>query len=229
MERRFYDLNIPFGDNIQEIIERVEKLDFSGICIVSDLENLENNLREIKRLNERTEIDLITGVLIKENIEKTAREVRSKVEIVFVSGGNYEINRTACSSNYVDVLCHPEKGRYDCGIDHICCRGAKEHNTFIELNFRELLTATGMEKIRELNKMKELLRLCIRTKTNFIVNSGAVEVFELRSGRELSALSFALGANLYDALLANSVLPEKLITKNREKLNQPLKGVELNY
>lgn len=229
MERRFYDLNVPFGENIQEIIKRAEKLDFSGICIVSDLENLENNLKEIKKLNEKTDLDLITGVLIKENIEKTARNVRDKVEIVLVSGGDYEINRAACSSTYVDILCHPERGRYDCGVDHICCKEAREHNTFIELNFRELLTATGMEKIRELNKMKEIIRLCIRTKTNFIVNSGALDVFELRSGRELSALSFALGANLYDALLANSILPEKLITKNREKLNQPLKGVELNY
>ncbi|MCK4428795.1 MAG: hypothetical protein KAU95_00345, partial [Candidatus Aenigmarchaeota archaeon] len=202
-----------------------EKLNLEGICIVSGLNNLENNLEKIKTLNEKSELNIATGVMIKEDIEKKSKELRRKVELIFVSGGDYEINRTACSSHYVDILCHPNKGRYDCGIDHVCCNEAKAHNTVIELNFRELLTAQGMEKIRELNKLKNMLRLCIKTKANFIVNSGAVDIFELRSGRELSALSFTLGATLYDALAANSEIPRKLIAKNREKMNQPLKGV----
>ena len=228
MERKFYDLNISFDKNF---VQRAKKLGLSGICLVANSkENIEDYLEKIKEIKKNeTNIDIITGILIDEKADKIlkiAKNVRRKVELVLVSGGNYEINRIACSSDYIDILCHPDKGRQDPGIDHICCREAREHDTIIELNFRELLTATGMEKIRELNKMKEIIRLCNKTKAKFIVNSGATNIFELRGGRELCSLSFCLGASLYDSLLANSEIAEKLILKNREKLNKKIAGVE---
>ena len=231
MEHKFYDLNASV--NIENLLERAELLGLTGICpVINSNENLEKYLTKIRELRKKTDLDLITGVLIQEdqnNILKKAKELRRKVEVILVSGGNYEVNRLACSSDYVDILCHPEKGRHDSGLDHICCREAKIHNTIIELNFRELLLSEGMERIKELNKMKEILRLCLRFKTRFIVNSGARELYELRSGKELSSLSFCLGAEMYDALSANSELPEKLIFKNREKMKQPLDSVYIEY
>lgn len=231
MEHKFYDLNASV--NIENLLERAETLGLTGICpVINSNGNLEEYLIKIKELRKKTNLDLITGVLIQENpnnLLKKAKELRRKFEIILVSGGNYEINRLACSSDYIDILCHPEKDRYDSGLDHICYREAKIHNTIIELNFRELLLSKGMERIKELNKMKEILRLCLKLKTKFIVNSGATEIFELRSGKELSSLSFCLGAEMYDALIANSELAEKLIFKNREKLKQPFDSVYVEY
>jgi len=228
MEHRFYDLNVAFYN--EHLLERAEYLGLSGICIVArSTDNIDEYLEKIKKIREGTKIDVVTGVLIEEKPNKIlglAKTLRRKVELILVSGGDYETNRMACSSDYVDILCHPEKGRKDPGVDHICCREAKEHNTIIELNFRELISAIGMERIRELNKMKEIVRLCNKTKAKFIVNSGAKNIFELRSGRELSSLSFCSGASMQDALIANSEIPEKLISINREKLKQPIKGVE---
>ncbi len=228
MEHRFYDLNIQFYE--ENLLERVKKLGLIGICIVAkSTENINEYLEKIKRIKGTTDLEIITGVLIEEKADKVlglAKSLRRKVELILVSGGNYETNRIACSSNYVDILCHPERGRKDLGIDHICCREAREHNTLIELNFRELITSTGMDKIKELNKMKEIVRLCNKTKAKFIVNSGAKNIFELRCGRDLSSLSFCSGASLEDALLANSEFPEKVVSVNREKLKQPLEGVE---
>jgi RNase P/RNase MRP subunit p30 len=227
MERVFYDLNVSFYN--ENLLERIKYLGLGGICIVaSQTEDIDGYLEKIKMLRENTNVDIITGILIEEKADKVlglAKSLRRKMELILVSGGDYETNRIACSSNYVDILCHPEKGRRDVGVDHICCREAREHNTIIELNFRELITATGMDKIRELNKMKEIVRLCNKTNAKFIVNSGAKNVFELRSGRDLSSLSFCSGASLQDALLANSDIPEKLVSMNREKLKQPLDSV----
>ncbi len=228
MEHRFYDLNIQFYE--ENLLERVKKLGLIGICIVAkSTENINEYLEKIKRIKESTDLEIITGVLIEEKPGKVlgiAKSLRRKVELILVSGGNYETNRISCSSNYIDILCHPERERKDPGIDHICCREAREHNTLIELNFRELITSTGMDKIKELNRMKEIVRLCNKTKAKFIVNSGAKNIFELRGGRELSSLSFCSGATLQDALIANSELPEKLVSVNREKIKQPLEGVE---
>lgn len=229
MERGFYDLNVSFFD--EDLLRRAEYLGLAGICIVaSPTENIEDYLEKIRRLREKANIDIITGVLIDEkpgNIIGLVRNLRRKVELILVSGGDYEINRIACSSDYVDILCNPGKGRKDPGIDHICCREAREHSVLIELNFRELLKSQGMDRIRELNKMKEIVRLCTKARTNFIVNSGAKEIFDLRGGRELSSFSFCSGASLADSLMANSELAERIVTKNREKMKQPLDSVFL--
>lgn len=230
-ERKFYDLNVVFGEENGPIIERAKKLGLSGICLVhtcSDGQRLEEYLTKLDQLrgDAGPEIELISGVLLKgANLEKIAKEIRRRVDVILASGGDYEINRMACSSDYIDILCHPEKGRRDCGIDHICCKEARDHNTLLEINFREILVSQAGQRIKKLNQMKEILRLCLKTKSPFIVNSGAREMWELRGGRELSSVSYALGAQLYPALVSNSELSERLVKLNREKKRQPLSGV----
>lgn len=227
MEHKFYDFNV--GSMDEKIIRRAELLDLSGLCLLTNsTENLSQYFDKINSLREKTNLDLITGLLIDEsagNAIKLAKTYRRNFELILVLGGSYETNRAACASEYVDILCCPQRGRMDSGIDHICCREARENNTVIELNFRDLLFSSGMERIREMNKMKEILRLCLKLNTNFIVNSGAKSVSELRGGRELSSLSFCLGASIQDSLLANTELAEKLVLENRKKLNQPLGSV----
>jgi len=233
MEHRFFDLNIEFSKNWKEIIKRAEKLELAGIClVVNSKENLEEYHEIIEEIKRNTKLEIIKGLLIDENkdkITKIAKKNRRDFELILVKGGSYEINRFACSSQYIDILSNPGSGRKDCGIDHICCKDAKEHEVLIELNFREILKVSGIDKIKELNKMKEILRLCKRFNTNFIVNSGAKDVYELRGGRELASLSYSLGASLEESLFANSELPLKLIQKNRNKIFQILKGVDLEY
>jgi RNase P/RNase MRP subunit p30 len=230
-ERKFYDLNISFGENNKEIIKRAKNLGLSGICLVhkySESGAFLDYIGEILDLRENSPIDIVSGVMLTgDNIEKKAKELRRKVELILVYGGNYETNRLACESDYVDLLCHPEKGRRDCGIDHVCVREARAHNTLIELNFREILESPAGLRIKKLNLMKEVLRLCLKAKAPFIANSGAMDVWGMRGSRELSALSCSLGAQLYPALVSNSELPERLIGINRGKINQPLSGVYL--
>ncbi|OYT43757.1 MAG: hypothetical protein B6U88_00170 [Candidatus Aenigmarchaeota archaeon ex4484_56] len=228
MGRIFYDLHINPEEEVNRFIRRAEELGLGGICMVEDnFENIDNYLEKLKKLKENTKIDLITGFLINnENIEKIAKKIRRKFDLIFVSGGDYTVNRNACSSGYVDILCHPEKNRKDCGVDHICCKDAKENNVVIEVNFGELLRLEGLQKIKELNKLKEIVRICVKTKTNFIVNSGAKYIYEMRGGRELSSLSYSLGASLYEAIVANSELPMKIVSINREKKNNILNGMK---
>jgi ribonuclease P/MRP protein subunit RPP1 len=230
-ERKFYDLNVAFESDRAAIIRRAKELDLSGICLVHTYKcdlDLENYLKEIDKLRKMTDIDLISGVMLKgEEIEKTARKIRRKVDIILALGGEYSINRIACSSDYIDILSCPEKGRRDCGLDQVCCKEAKDHSTIIELNFNELLKLQGSKRIPELHMMKELVRLCLKSGAPFIVNSGAGTIWELRGGRELSALSCVLGAGSYPSITANSEIPERIIMQNRQKKEMPLKGVQI--
>lgn len=231
MDHRFYDLHVRFSEGWKEIVERAEYIGLSGIClVVSSKEDLENYFGEIEKVKKNTSLDVVKGILIEESkdkVVKLAKKHRKDFELVLVKGGDYELNRAACSCEYVDILSVPGKGRRDPGIDHICLKDAKENGVLMELSFRELLKAQGMDKIREMKKMKELLRLCMKTGVYFIVNSGAQNKWELRQGRELSSLSYCLGANQEEALYSNSDYAEKLVQENREKMSQPLKGVEV--
>jgi len=228
-DRNFYDLHVAFESNRKLMIERAQELELRGICFVhsyaSDSE-LESYLDEIRQLKEKTSLDLITGVMVSgDEMEKTAKKIRRSVELIFAYGGDYKANRTACSSDYIDILSCPERGRRDCGLDHVCCKDAREHDTFIEINFSQALNSHGFRRLRQLYLMKEAVRLCTKTQTPFIVNSGARNIWELRGGRELSSLSCVLGAGLYPSLVANSEAAEKLIAKNRQKFKMILKGV----
>ncbi len=229
MDHRFYDLHVRFSENWEEIIKRAEYIGLSGVClVVSSKEDLRNYFNVVKEIKKNTSLDVVEGILIEEendNIVKFAKKYRKEFELVLVKGGDYEINRSACSCEYVDILSVPGQGRKDSGIDHICLRDAKEKGVLIELKFNELLRAQGMDKIREIKKMKEIIRLCTKMKAHFIVNSGAENKWELRQGRDLSSLSYCLGANQEEALYSDYA--EKLIQKNREKISQPLKGVEI--
>lgn len=232
-DRKFYDLHTAFEGEKEAIIKRAEELELEGICLVhcyKGEKELQDYISEILKLREKSKVQIISGVMLYgDDMEKIAQKIRKKVDLLLAYGGKYNINRAACSSDLIDILCHPERERRDCGIDHICCKEAKEHNTIIELNFRRLLTSAGSRKVRELHLMKELVRLCTKTGAPFIVNSGARTPWELRGGRELAALSCALGANLYQSLVSNSEVPEKLISENRKRVTQPLRGVYLQY
>jgi RNase P/RNase MRP subunit p30 len=232
MDYKFFDLNVVFSENWREIIKRSKILQLAGICLVVNSKgNLEKYHRKVEEIKKETSLEIIKGLMIdenKDNIIKIAKEYRRKFDLILVKGGDYEVNRITCGSTYVDILSTPGKGRRDCGIDHICCKDARENDLLIELNFKELLTAQGMDRIHELNKMKEIIRLCKIFGTNFIVNSGAKSKCELRGGRELASLSYSLGASLEEALFVNTELPYKLIQENKNRTSQPLKGVHLD-
>jgi len=81
MEHKFYDLNASV--NIENLLERAEILGLTGICpVMNSNENLEKYLTKIRELRKKTDLDLITGVLIQEdqnNILKKAKELEEKL------------------------------------------------------------------------------------------------------------------------------------------------------
>ena len=231
MDHRFYDLHVKFSKEWKEIIKRAEYIGLSGVCFVaSSKDSLKSYFSTMEEIKRNTKLNVVKGILIEEEYEKivkVAKKYRREFELVLVKGGKYEINRIACSCEYVDILSAPSHGRKDPGIDHVCLRHAKENDVLMELNFMELVMAQGMDRIREIMKMKEVVRLCTKVGAGFIVNSGAWDKWGLRQGRELASLSYCLGANQEEALYSNSDYAEKLVEKNRKKMSQPLKGVEV--
>ncbi len=135
-----------------------------------------------------------------------------------VHGGDYEVNRAACENPLVDVLCHPELGRKDSGLDHVCLNAAAENRVAIEINFREILESYKRKRVYILSGMKKNVRLARKYGVKVATASGAVGRYGLRSGRELAAITHILGLELGDAINSVSAVPEEIIRINREKL-----------
>lgn len=217
----FYDLHVhtslSIGENtIDEIVDMAKKLDLSGIGIIRYYSS--GRLEELPK----SDIDLISAVMIKpetaDEMNEIAKKIRKKADLILVHGGNYDINRSACENSMVDILCHPELGRKDSGLDHICAKSAQENNVAIEINFREILESYKRHRIYNLSYIGKNISLCSKYGTKMIITSGSVSKWGMRSGRELASIAYLLGMELGNAIASVSTVPEELIKSNREKL-----------
>jgi ribonuclease P/MRP protein subunit RPP1 len=216
----FYDLHVCTSDTtgentIEEMSAWAKRLGLAGIGIIHFPEH------EPKPLPKK-DIDLISVALIKaphvDEVKGLIDKMRDKVEIIAVMGGNYDINRASCENPAVDILCSPEKGRTDSGLDHICARAAQENNVAIEINFHEVLEAYKRQRVRELSALRKNIMLCRQYEAPIITTSGAMTKWDLRAGRDLAALPALLGLELGKAIETISSKPEEIIKRNREKL-----------
>lgn len=215
----FYDLHVhtmlSIGENsVEEMAAMAKKLGLAGIGIVrysnQELPDVEG-------------IELISSIMLKPpkaaDLAGAAEKMRNKAEVLMVHGGDYDINRAACENPMIDVLCHPELGRKDSGLDHICVRAAHDNNVAIEINFREVLESYKRNRVYVLSSMKKNIDLCRKYETKIVTSSSAVTKWGLRSGRELSAIANLLGLELGKSIETTSAVPENIVKTNREKLS----------
>ncbi len=218
----FYDLHVhtsmSIGENtIDEMAEMGKRLGLTGIGVVRYY------TAGLPPLQEVDGIDIIPAVMLKatktDELNSLADKARNKTELLMVHGGDYDINRAACENHLIDVLCHPELGRKDSGLDHICVRAAHDNNVAIEINFREVLESYKRNRVYTLSSMKKNIELCRKYETNVVTSSSAVTRWGMRSGRELASLANLLGLELGRAIDTTSMIPERIIQYNREKLS----------
>ena len=217
----FYDLHVnsrlSIGENsVEEMAAMAKRLGLNGIGIVQHYPN-------ISEIDAIDDIDIVKCIMIKPNntgeLGEIAGKVRNKCEIIMVHGGSYDINRAACENSLVDVLCHPELGRKDSGLDHICIKAAHDNDVAMEINFHEILESSRKGRVYILSAMKKNTELCRRYETPVVTTSGAVTRWDLRSGRELSAITNILGLDLGSAIDSTSFIPDNMVKQNREKLS----------
>ncbi len=217
----FYDLHVhtslSIGENtVEEMAEMARKVGLTGIGVAR---YFNGKIGELPRIEG---VDIVSCVIIKSDnpadLAKSVGKARDKAEVVMVHGGDYDINRAACENPMVDILCHPELGRKDSGLDHVCLKAASENKVAIEINFREILESYKRRRIYILSGMKKNITLAKKYGTRIITASGAVNKWGMRSGRELSSFAYLLGADIGEAIGTTSTVPEEIIKINREKL-----------
>jgi ribonuclease P/MRP protein subunit RPP1 len=235
---KFYDLNIQSslsgGENsIEQIVDFAKRLGYSGIAICDNyqsLEKLDELKAEIAKVNG---IEVYAGVRINAKtvgeMKEILTKVREHVTVVVVSGGDYAINRAACEDPRVDILSHPEFGRYDSGLDEPCLEQAAVNKVAIEVNFRDILNSFRKTRSYLLQNIAQNITLCEQFKASFVVCSGASSVWDMRNPRDMVALVNFLGTDIVNAFSSVSSTPIQILLENSKTLEgtKIANGVEL--
>ena len=219
---QFYDLHVhtalSIGENpLREVADFPAKLGLDGLGIIQYYSGA-----KIEQLEKKDGIDIVSAIMLKPNsaeeLNSLAEKAREKCEILMVHGGNYDVNRAACENPLVDILCHPELGRTDSGLDHVVVKAAADNNVAIEINFREIMESYKRRRVHILSGMRKNIKLCVKYEAKIITTSGAISKWNLRSGRDLASITHLLGLDLGQAINTVSAIPEEMVRMNREKL-----------
>lgn len=219
----FYDLHVhsllSIGENpLDEMASFAKILGLDGLGVVRYYSG-----GSIQPLGtEGIDIDIVNAIMLKpgspEELSRLAEKARGRAELLMVHGGDYDVNRAACENPLVDVLCHPELGRPDSGLDHVVVKAAADNQVAIEINFREILESYKRQRVHVLSGLRRNIKLCSKYKAKMITSSGAVRKWNMRPGRNLAAMAHLLGLDLGEAIDTVTAVPEELVRTNREKL-----------
>ncbi len=233
---RYFDIFVsPKGEKLWEVVEAAEELGFSGICFApkfSGLEDLERSRKLVSEVASDFSAEIFTGTVIAvknvRELGRTVRKVRKRVEVVLVLGGDYRINRAACTNRMVDILLRPNFGPEPC-MDLFCARSAARTGTAVALEFRSVLKNYGTERSDVLRAMRVLVSLSRETGFEVVTCSGARTRWEVRDPRALASLALVSGLDEKKAKASVSSVPSGILDRNRERLseNRVWNGVEV--
>lgn len=208
-------------------------LGYTAICLSEFYEgraSLEKLKAEIAKAEKKSGIDILLG-LEAGNTKELKRLVgmRQMFDVLLVHGGDLRLNRAAVETKEVDVLTHPERGRYDSGLNHVMAKLAKQNNVAIEINFNEILNSTKKTRSRVMANMRDNIELAKKYKMSIIVCSGAKSHWDMRDPLSLASMAVQLGMPLKKAKEAVSKTPEAIVKeiKNRKSGKWVMPGVKI--
>jgi RNase P/RNase MRP subunit p30 len=225
---KFYEYHVHPEINLEGMLANLERLGWSGVCFLCDSLGMIEKFRNILK---KAGMDVAFGYKIETskpgNIPKIARKVRKEVEIITVFGGDPEINRKACETSEIDILTHPERGE-NRGMDYVMAKLAKENSVSVEFNFREILHTYKKSRADLFSKMLENAKLVRKFRAPFVLTSGALDPWDMRSPSELISFGRILGFNPRDVKLS---MTGRILEENRKRLGKKwvMPGVELQY
>jgi len=222
----FYDLHIhsAFSEGestIEQLAERAKELRYSSICFSEYYEGrsqLEKLKAGIAKASKKAKIDILLGFEARDEKElRRLAEMRNMFDVLLVHGGDLKMNRAAVETREVDILTHPEHGRYDCGMNHVMAKLAKRNNVAIEINFREIVMSDKKSRSRVLANMRDNIELSRKYKMPIILCSGAISHWELKDPMCMMSMAELLGMDVKDSKAAISKIPESIVSMVKER------------
>ncbi|WJI09042.1 ribonuclease P [Methanobacterium sp. CWC-01] len=231
----FIDLHVHFYPGITK---DAWKMGYQGLVLVRSSEESSSNLnghkdqfKAYKNSDIPGKISTFQGVEIRaknpEDLRRKIQKFRKKTDVLLVHGGDIKINRAAVEDARVDVLTHPYQRRRDSGFNHVLAKKAAENNVAVEINIGYFLHNRNHRRQKVLAQFRELLKLKSKFDFSLVITSGARSLYDLRSPRDLMALSSCFGMDKETAFSALSNVPGAIIENNKFRHQLISSGVRL--
>ncbi|MFC2144012.1 RNase P subunit p30 family protein [Candidatus Aenigmatarchaeota archaeon] len=219
-------------ENHKETIDIARRLGFSGVGLIVPYST--NYMREISDLKESIKkikpvIDVAFGVEINpagsgkmKDVRKIAKTVRKDIEIVMVRGGDANADRLALETPEVDIITHHK----DMRINQVLAKLSAKNNVSVGFLFSDLLLSYKRTRISLFSDMIRDARVLKKYKAPFILSSGSLSEWDLRSPSDMLAFGRLLG---YQDNMIKKSLSDGILKENRKRLGKKwvMPGVEI--
>ena len=155
--------------------------------------------------------DLVSDKLKNKAKEFGFAKYLSEKDVGVREGGELELNRKIVRTKKIQVLLNPISitKQFDTAVAQI----AKDNKVSIGFSFNSVLKLKGIQQILYLRNMKEAMKICLKTKNNIIICSGAKEEKQLKSAFSLIGFAVFLGMTKQQAKWSLNQAYEALLQK----------------
>ena len=219
----FFDFHVHGNE---KLAKEAKRLGYDGICIVCYSDEYHQDRDSIRKNS-----GIKSGIeIIAENpddLKKKIQKFRRRADILMVHGGNIKINRTACEDPRIDIIIHPYRNRRDCGINHVLAKEAAKNAVAVEININYILKSRSSLRSKVLSQFMQILKLQRKFKFPLIITSGAHSIYDLRTPRDIIALTSCFGMTEEEANDGLSKTPITIIKKSKMRKDLIVSGVRI--
>ncbi|MCX9081960.1 MAG: ribonuclease P protein component 3 [Candidatus Methanoperedens sp.] len=210
---KFYDF-FTHPDSPGQMAAEAKRYGYSGIVVTNSKIN--------KGIVLPDDFSIYKGIEIQakpSRIREEIKKLKNSNLISIVRGGEEELNRAAVESAGLDILLQPLE------FNNVLAKAASDNSIAIGFNLGSLIKLKGDARIRELKYMRTNIKHTRKYKLEMILTGDLGSVYDLRSPREMAALSSLFGMTQSEAIDAMSAAPMGIL--RRKSLNYIQEGVEL--
>jgi ribonuclease P/MRP protein subunit RPP1 len=223
---KYFDMHVHSafseGDSsIEQFAMQAKALGYAAICLSEFYEgraHMEKIKAEISKAQKKSGVEILLGLEAGDSKElRRMIGMRDMFDVLLVHGGDIDFNREAVETKEVDILTHPEHGRYDSGLNHVMAKLARQNSVAIEINFNEILSSSKKTRSRVMANMRDNVALAKKYKMPIVACSGAKSHWGMRDPMVMSSVAELLGLPMGAAKDAVSRLPESIVKGIRER------------
>ena len=212
---KFYDMHIN-SEEAEKTAEMAKKLGWDGLVFIrkwngngKKIESISEQIKKIKSL------DASFGVFIEttnaNDMQKIIRSIRKNVPIIIVKTYDLNFNRTVLETPEIDVL-----SGSDIKLNHVMAELASKNNIAIEFNFHDIITSYKKSREHIFINMIENAKFIKKYRSPFIITSGAMNQWDIRSPFDIFSFGRLLGFKDPEIKKAMS---DFIVKENRKRLS----------
>ena len=211
-----YDLcvRIPFNESARAA-ELLKGLGWNGFCLLAGKNEAKHAITA-----EKTGAYMSVGLLInprnKSELVRSVSLARREWEIIAVECTSPETARAAAETRGVDIITGWEARGTDNIINYVTAKMAAENDVAIAFSFHPILSAYDRSRASVMSRLIEVAGFVRKYRAPFILASGAISYWDMRSPSELSSFGRMLG---FSARETRKSISGQIMAENRKRLS----------